>query len=61
MAELKDILYKVSLKSVSGTTGIPVEQVCFDSRVAGKNSLFVAVKGTQVDGHDFIEDRKSVV
>ena len=55
MAELKDILYKVSLKTVSGTTDIPVEQVCFDSRMAGKNSLFVAVKGTQVDGHDFID------
>ncbi|MCV9387131.1 UDP-N-acetylmuramoyl-L-alanyl-D-glutamate--2,6-diaminopimelate ligase [Reichenbachiella ulvae] len=55
MKTLKDILYNVKLTSVSGNTGIEVVDVCFDSRKVQKGSLFVAVKGTQVDGHDYIE------
>src|SRR5690606_38550799 len=31
-------------------------EVCFDSRSAVKDCLFVAVKGTRVDGSTFIED-----
>ncbi len=56
MAILKDILYKVSLVSLSGSTETDVIDVCFDSRKVRKGSLFVAVKGTHVDGHDYIED-----
>src|SRR6266545_5486166 len=32
----------------------PIERVCFDSRQAGPGTLYVAVPGTQVDGHSFI-------
>lgn len=32
-----------------------VEAVCFDSRQVVPSSLFVAVRGTQVDGHDFVD------
>jgi UDP-N-acetylmuramoyl-L-alanyl-D-glutamate--2,6-diaminopimelate ligase len=56
MAFLKDILYKVSLISISGSTEIEIKNVCFDSRKAKTGDLFVAVKGTQVDGHRFIDD-----
>ncbi|MDN5211569.1 UDP-N-acetylmuramoyl-L-alanyl-D-glutamate--2,6-diaminopimelate ligase [Fulvivirgaceae bacterium BMA12] len=55
MALLKDLLYKVSLVSVSGTTDLDIKALCFDSREVMRQSLFVAVKGTQVDGHDFID------
>ena len=55
MRILKDILYKVSLNSVSGDTGIEVTNICFDSRLAIKGSAFVATSGVQVDGHSFIE------
>jgi UDP-N-acetylmuramoyl-L-alanyl-D-glutamate--2,6-diaminopimelate ligase len=55
MKLLRDILYKVRLESVKGNTDIPVQSVTFDSRQVSKGTLFVAVKGTQVDGHQFIQ------
>ncbi len=55
MAILKDILYKVSLISVSGNTDITISSVCFDSRAVAWGSLFVATKGVSVDGHQFID------
>lgn len=55
MKLLKDILYKVPLVSIAGSTDVPIEAIQFDSRKVGKGSLFVAVSGTQVDGHQFID------
>jgi UDP-N-acetylmuramoyl-L-alanyl-D-glutamate--2,6-diaminopimelate ligase len=52
---LKEILYKVSLLSTVGDMSIAVKQLHFDSRKVEEGDLFVAIKGTQVDGHDFIE------
>ncbi|HET9433966.1 MAG TPA: Mur ligase domain-containing protein, partial [Chitinophagaceae bacterium] len=54
MPELKDILYKVSLTSSRGNMNVDVKGICFDSRNAKPGYLFVAVKGTQSDGHDYI-------
>lgn len=33
-----------------------VEDIVYDSRLARENTIFVAIKGETVDGHDFIED-----
>lgn len=55
MKILKDILYGVSLKQASGSTSQEVTSICFDSRKAVPGALFIAVKGTLSDGHDFIE------
>ncbi|MBO4600238.1 MAG: UDP-N-acetylmuramoyl-L-alanyl-D-glutamate--2,6-diaminopimelate ligase [Bacteroidales bacterium] len=33
-----------------------VSELCFDSRKAGQGSCFVAQVGTQVDGHNYIDD-----
>ncbi|MBA4851591.1 UDP-N-acetylmuramoyl-L-alanyl-D-glutamate--2,6-diaminopimelate ligase [Emticicia sp. BO119] len=52
---LSDILYKVPLKAVSGKTDIAIQNIVFDSRQVKESSLFVAIGGTQVDGHHFIE------
>ncbi len=52
---LKDILYKVSLNSVSGNTDREINGIFFDSRLVGEGSLFVATTGTQSDGHQFID------
>tara|TARA_B110000971_G_scaffold221923_1_gene271556 strand:- start:8080 stop:9534 length:1455 start_codon:yes stop_codon:yes gene_type:complete len=55
MKLLKDLLYKVDLELIEGSTNIAIPHVCFDSRFVQKDSLFVAVKGTLSDGHSFIE------
>jgi len=55
MALLKDILYRVSLVSVSGSTDLTITSICFDSRTVSQGSLFVATKGVSVDGHHFID------
>ncbi len=51
---LKDILYKVSIKSVSGDTGIEVNDLQTDSRKVSAGTCFIALVGTKVNGHDFI-------
>lgn len=56
MKLLKDILYKVSIQGVVGSTSAAVAEVTFDSRKVGRNSLFVAIKGGVVDGHQFVEE-----
>lgn len=54
MKLLKDILYKSRIAEVVGSTNVAIESVCFDSRQANAFAVFVAIKGTQVDGHNFI-------
>ncbi|ETN94992.1 UDP-N-acetylmuramoylalanyl-D-glutamate--2,6-diaminopimelate ligase [Zhouia amylolytica AD3] len=48
-------MYKVNLNAVTGNTTVAINQVHFDSRKVSLNDVFVAVKGTVVDGHDYIE------
>ena len=54
MSALKDILYKVALQSVSGDTAVEVAALAFDSRKVEANTAFIATRGTQADGHDYI-------
>src|ERR1700746_747032 len=55
MRLLTDILYKAGLEEIIGTTNVAVSSITFDSRKVKKDSLFIAVKGTIVDGHKFID------
>lgn len=55
MKSLKDILYKVNINAVSGSTEISVNTIQFDSREISKGDVFVAIKGTVSDGHDYID------
>lgn len=52
---LQDVLYKVSIRSVTGSTAINIQDVQLDSRNVKPGALFVAVKGAQSDGHQFID------
>jgi len=54
MKLLSDILYKVRLEEIVGSTHFAISSVAFDSRKVKKDSLFVAIKGTASDGHTFI-------
>jgi UDP-N-acetylmuramoyl-L-alanyl-D-glutamate--2,6-diaminopimelate ligase len=45
----------VHLTAVAGSTDESVKAIRLDSRRVEKGDLFVAVKGTQVDGHAFIQ------
>jgi UDP-N-acetylmuramoyl-L-alanyl-D-glutamate--2,6-diaminopimelate ligase len=51
---LKDILYKVAIEAVKGSTEIAIGKIDFDSRKIELNDVFVAIRGTISDGHDFI-------
>lgn len=55
MKILKDILYKVPVNSVFGTTEIEVLGIAFDSRKVQNGFIYVAQKGILQDGHSFIE------
>jgi UDP-N-acetylmuramoyl-L-alanyl-D-glutamate--2,6-diaminopimelate ligase len=52
---LSDILYKVNIRSVVGSTGIDVNDIQIDSRSIKPGAVFIAVKGASTDGHQFIE------
>ncbi len=54
MKTVADILYKVHIVAVSGTTDIVIGGVQIDSRKVTHRMVFVAVKGTAVDGHQYI-------
>jgi UDP-N-acetylmuramoyl-L-alanyl-D-glutamate--2,6-diaminopimelate ligase len=51
---LQDILYKVSITATFGSTDTEIEAIHFDSRQIQPRHLFVATRGTQTDGHAYI-------
>lgn len=55
MIILKDILYKVAIEAVMGSTDIAILKMDFDSRKITSKDVFVAIRGTVSNGHDFIE------
>lgn len=52
---LKELLYKVAIDAVHGSTDVEVNAIHFDSRKIESNDVFVAIKGTVSDGHAFID------
>ena len=51
---LKELIKNIRPESITGDTGIEIKGVNIDSRRIADGHLFVAMKGTQVDGHAFI-------
>jgi UDP-N-acetylmuramoyl-L-alanyl-D-glutamate--2,6-diaminopimelate ligase len=60
MKSLKDILFGVSLTAVSGSTSVMVNKICFDSRTIEADDVFIAIRGTLTDGHNYIEKAISI-
>ncbi len=55
MKNLKEILYKVAIESVKGSTDIPVRKIEFDSRAIQPSDIFIAIRGSIADGHNFVQ------
>lgn len=53
--KLKEVLYKVAIEAVQGSTDVEINAIHFDSRKIEKDDVFVAIKGTVSDGHEFID------
>jgi UDP-N-acetylmuramoyl-L-alanyl-D-glutamate--2,6-diaminopimelate ligase len=50
------IAEQISAVAIRGNADVDITSVCINSRDAGKGSCFIALKGTQADGHAFIPD-----
>jgi UDP-N-acetylmuramoyl-L-alanyl-D-glutamate--2,6-diaminopimelate ligase len=55
MKELVNILSNIAFVRVSGPENPAITGIALDSRLVQPGFLFVAVSGTQTDGHDFID------
>jgi UDP-N-acetylmuramoyl-L-alanyl-D-glutamate--2,6-diaminopimelate ligase len=55
MRNLSDILAGLPFTELQGAPDVAISTIVFDSRKVVPGCLFVAVRGTQVDGHDFID------
>ena len=50
------LMQDVPILKRTGDWSGPVSRVCYDSRRCGENSLFVAIPGLVVDGHDYVSE-----
>lgn len=55
MKKIKDILYKVEIQSIVGSTDTTIDHLAFDSRQVRSNTLFIAIVGEVADGHTYIQ------
>ena len=53
--KLQELLYKVNILKIVGNTNIDIHDIQFDSRKIKHKGLFIAIKGTVSDGHEYIE------
>lgn len=56
MANLQQILYKVPLMQTMGSLNLAIRELHIDSRQVQSGDLYVAIRGSQTDGHLFIPD-----
>lgn len=53
--KVKEILVNCNLPEIVGNKDLDISSISFDSRKVENGTLFFAVRGTQVDGHNYIE------
>lgn len=56
MKKLKDILYKVAVESVHGSTDVYINTLVFDSLKINEGDAFIAIKGVVTNGHNYIAE-----
>ena len=54
--KLIELISNIQIKKITGDADIPISAIQSDSRKVEQGTLFVAIKGTTVDGHDYIEN-----
>ncbi|MEC7267635.1 MAG: Mur ligase family protein, partial [Bacteroidota bacterium] len=55
MKNVRDILYEVNMLEVLGNTDLAIQDFTSDSRKVESDMMFVAITGSHVDGHDYID------
>ena len=53
--KLEELIRNIDVKSIVGSTDVDITDVDIDSRKVAAGHLFVAIKGTQTDGHQYIQ------
>ena len=54
--KLRDLLKDVKYEFKKGDLDIEIKDICYDSRKANKDTLFVCLTGFRIDGHDYIKN-----
>lgn len=54
--KVKEWLGEMEYQLLQGDLETPVQEVVYDSRKAGPGAVFVCIKGTRIDSHDFIPE-----
>lgn len=54
--KIKDIFAYLSKEIYAGRENIEIGKLCYNSKLAEKNDLFVALKGSKTNGHQFIPE-----
>jgi UDP-N-acetylmuramoyl-L-alanyl-D-glutamate--2,6-diaminopimelate ligase len=54
--KLKEIIKDIKKKKVFNLNNFEVDGIAYDSRKVKENYIFVAIKGTKYDGHNFINE-----
>ncbi len=52
--QLNELLKRIPVLEILGTDSLEVSELVFDSRKVTETSLYIAIRGTVVDGHSFI-------
>ena len=55
MKTLKDIISTLDVQQVQGNENVSIQDITADSRAVKPNSLFIALDGATVDGHNYID------
>lgn len=56
MFKLSDLLKELEYECIRGNQDAEISEIVYDSRKVTSGSLFICIKGANVDGHDFIPD-----